>query len=55
MSRKYDEIKAFLKAEALKPESRLRMPTIAELVANVKSKILFLHQKKNETKTITSL
>ena len=32
MSRKYDEIKAFLKAEALKPESRLRMPTIAELM-----------------------
>ena len=32
MSRKYYEIKAFLKAEALKTESRLRMPTIAELM-----------------------
>lgn len=32
MSQKYDEIKAFLKAEALKPESRVRMPTIAELM-----------------------
>lgn len=32
MSQKYDEIKAFLKEEALKPASRLRMPTIAELM-----------------------
>ena len=32
MSEKYDEIKAYLKAEALKPASRLRMPTIAELM-----------------------
>ncbi len=32
MSEKYDEIKAYLKEEALKPASRLRMPTIAELM-----------------------
>ena len=32
MSQKYDEIKAFLKEEALKPSGRLRMPTIAELM-----------------------
>ncbi len=32
MSQKYEEIKAFLKEEALKPESRTRMPTIMELM-----------------------
>lgn len=32
MSQKYEEIKSFLKEEALKPESRTRMPTIAELM-----------------------
>ncbi len=32
MSKKYEEVKAFLKAEALKSESRLRMPTVAELM-----------------------
>lgn len=32
MSKKYDEIKEFLKSEALKAESRQRMPTVAEMM-----------------------